>query len=131
MDAVRDVSPPLSAGLPTDFDPFGVAVGLAVIAGALALLAPYLNALTAALAALAGAGWVAGRAGERTRGSGWLLYGRAAAIGFATLGTGAFFLLPEPFTSGRGLALALSLVPLWVVERRRRPAGEARSRRLL
>ena len=116
MNAVRGRHQrPLPAAV--EFDTFRVAVGLAVIVGALALVAPYLTALTAVLAALAAAGWAAGRARDRSVGG--LVPGHAWGLLVAALGAGAFFLLVGPLQAARGLALALSLVPLWWVERSR------------
>ena len=119
-------APPVASTI--EFDTFSVAVGLAVIAGGLALLAPYLDSLTAALAALAGAGCAAGRTLDRGNWTESVLSVRGAGLLCATVGTGAFFLLPGPWAAARGLALALSLVPLWLGERRRAPGRTARPR---
>ncbi len=104
-----------------EFDTFSVAVGLAIIAGGLALAAPFLEALAAALSALAGAGWAAGRARERASGVPWTLPGRAVGLLSVAVGAGLFFLLPDSLSAARGLALALSLTPMWWIERRRNP----------
>jgi hypothetical protein len=104
-----------------EFDTFSASVGLAWIAGGLALVVPFLDSLVAALAALAVAGWVVdhrhGRTGAAARGplAGGLPWSALA------VGVSAFFLLPSPWGTGRGLILALSLLPLWLAERRRIP----------
>jgi hypothetical protein len=112
--------------LPIDYDAFGLAVGSAVISGALALLEPFLVALTGALAALALAGWMSWR---RRRSARWTELGHprpAAALGVLLVGVLAFAVLPEPWAEFRGLALGLALVPLWLHERHRSgPAGGA------
>jgi hypothetical protein len=107
------------AGLPgLEFDTFSVALGLAVVTGGVSLAVPYLVALTGALVALAGAGWAAGRSRWR---NGWRDLGQPArCTGLLLVGAGvvAFFDLPGTLSVARGLALALSTVPLWLVERR-------------
>ncbi|MGC2204433.1 MAG: hypothetical protein WA719_00690 [Thermoplasmata archaeon] len=100
-----------------EFDTFGAALGVAVIAGGLAALAPFLNSLTVALVALAAAGWASGLPRHGMSRSPSLSEARCGAllpVGFGSVG---FFLLPEPFALFRGLVLALSLVPLWLYER--------------
>jgi len=96
-----------------ELDTFRTAVGLAVIAGGLALEFPFFNALAAALVALGGAGWMA----ARSRPSGPL--SSTLALGWAVVATGvvAYFALPSPWDGGRGLALAASFLPLWFAER--------------
>jgi hypothetical protein len=108
-------------GATLEFDTFGVGVGLAVIAGALSLVAPYLDALTVALAALAIAGWAAGRSRDRRerRSTGRPL--RVVGLACAVIGAAAFFLLAGPAAMTRGFALGIALVPLWVIERRGTP----------
>lgn len=103
-----------------------MAVGLAVVAGVLALLVPYLDGLTAALAALSVASWAAGRFHEWGRGSGRVVSLQTAGILFVLLGAAAFFLFSGPFAPARGLTLGFSLVPLWLVERRHPPEGTGR-----
>lgn len=100
-----------------EFDAFNVGVGLGVIAGGLSMVAPYLDALTAALAALACAGWAAARSRRVTGRAARVVSMQGAGVLSLSLGTGAFFLLPGPMAVARGLALGLSLVPLWFVER--------------
>ncbi|MCI4372249.1 MAG: hypothetical protein L3K02_01175 [Thermoplasmata archaeon] len=101
-----------------EFDVLGVSVGGAVVSGALSVLAPTLAALTGALAVLAVAGWLSLRSqsGGPFRGTSVVRWGGAWAA--AGLG-GAYFLegagALAPF---RGLALGLSLVPLWAIARR-------------
>ncbi|MGI0156249.1 MAG: hypothetical protein ACREDE_09010, partial [Thermoplasmata archaeon] len=92
-----------------EFDTFSAAVGLGLITGALALVAPFLDALTAALAALATAGWLAGRPREPRRLLEEFLSLRGVGLWCVALGAGAFFLLSGPFDGARALALAASL----------------------
>jgi hypothetical protein len=110
--------------LAIEHDAFGLAVGTALVAGGLSLVAPFLSALVGALAALALASWTVTRAEERAAGVRRRL-GRAT-VALALLGAGAalYGLAPEGFGGFRGIALALSLVPLWMVERR--PEGRGR-----
>jgi len=102
-----------------DFEAFGAGLGLAIVCGALSVLVPPLIAPTAALAALALAGWVSlsrrrGQYARRDFGFGPLV--ALSALGGAALG----FLVPPPLLAPfRGLLLALGLVPLFLVERAR------------
>lgn len=100
---------------PLGFEAFGTACGLAVVAGAVALLAPGLTMLTGALVALAVAGW----ASLHRPASGRRPTSIAYLPPFAILAVaGGVFLDPTaPLGSGRALLLGLSVVPLWVVER--------------
>ena len=110
-------------------DALGLAVGIALVAGALSLVAPFLIALTGTLAALSVASWAMvqsprGFAGRRT-----LSRYRIAPLTILCAGAVVFLLPPRELVSVRGLLLALSLVPLWWAERPlRRPApmGEKR-----
>jgi len=101
------------------FEAFGTACGLAVVSGALSLLAPAFDGLTLALVALALAGWASlhrrgGSGGGRLRGS-----VGAYAVPFALLAAVVvvFVAAPAPLGPTRALFLALGVVPLWVVER--------------
>jgi hypothetical protein len=101
-----------------EFDTFGVALGLAVVAGGLALAAPFLNSLVVTLVALACAGWAAGRS---RCGQGWadlLQLTRLAGVLLVMVGAGAFLGIPVVLSPERGLLLALSPIPLWFLERR-------------
>ena len=103
-------------------DAFGTAVGLAVISGALAILTPFLAELTAALAALALAAWLVAGGGtvalrHRLPSGGWWAFVPLAA------GAGVFLGFSSVPVGERALLLGLSLVPLWVAERRRRNAS--------
>jgi hypothetical protein len=106
-----------------EFDTFRVAVGLAIIAGAFALVATYLDSLAAALAALAAAGWAAGLA--RERGGGGARIGAARTVGLVSvaLGATAFFLVPRPLDLARGLFVGLAWLPMWWVERHPHPVA--------
>ncbi len=105
-------------GVPAEFEAFGAAVGSAVVAGGLSIVAPFLSALTAALAALAVAGWFSrlhesGSARREVVRSDRLA--AAALVGAAVV----VFLVPVPELENlKALLLGLSFVPLWLVERR-------------
>jgi hypothetical protein len=118
VGALRHVRTVPSALRSVEFDAFSVSLGLGVIAGGLALLAPYLNSLALALVTLAGAGWSAGlprgEFGWRNR----LPRARSGSLVLLGLGSVLFIVLPPPWNVARGLALALSFVPMWFVERR-------------
>jgi len=111
----------------TDLDTFPVAVTFAIVAGGLALALPFLNSLAAALAALAAAGYAARRG--RTARAPWPRPSAAVVVGWASglAGGLSFLLLPDPWSTARGLALGLSLVPL-VRADRRAPAVEPAGR---
>ncbi len=117
---------PSPVGSLLGFETFGTAVGLALVAGALSLVAPTLTVLTGTLAALAIAGWASLRYREgrprRWAGSSarWLTLAAAA--------TGALVYLDPPglMAPFRGLVIGIGLVPLWAGERpiaRRPPAA--------
>jgi len=102
-----------------EFDAFGTAVGLAIICGGLSLPYPILIAPTAALAALAFAGWLS-LAHRRSPGTGGRVERRAVAA-LVVLGiAGAGFLASPPLLSPfRGLFLACGLLPLLWASRAR------------
>jgi len=103
---------------PFEFEAFGAATGCAVVSGALSLIAPYLTALTGALAALAVAGWIS-TLRRRSIGATELL--RPALLGSLAglaIGVGIFLFAAPPLGTARGLLLALTLVPIWLLERR-------------
>jgi hypothetical protein len=90
------------------------AVAFTLLAGAVAVVLPFLNALVVALTAIciAGAarpGVPAPASGSRGRLAGW------ASGASLTSGALAFALLPAPWSIGRGLVLGASLLPLAVV----------------
>jgi hypothetical protein len=107
-----------------EFDVVGVSVGVAIVSGALSVFAASLGALTASLAVLALAGWcvLVGRAPPSIRPASIPRTGGALAA--AGLGWLLFVGETGPWHSWRGLALGLSLVPLWM-DARRRPLGVA------
>jgi len=110
---------PLSAGN-LGFEAFGTACGLAVVAGALSVVVPTFDVLTATLVALALAGWASlhRREGRRPgRPTGPVAVYTAS---FAVLATAVavFFEAPGPWAPWRALVLGLGVVPLWAVERR-------------
>lgn len=106
-------------------DTLGLAVGLALVAGGLSLVAPFLVALVGALAALAVAGWVVGRRRGTVAGRPARRARSAAPIGILAVGGALFVAPPEALVPYRGLLLALTLVPLWWETRdgRGRPGG--------
>ncbi len=106
-----------------EFDPFHGAVGFGVLSGAAAVVLPFLDSLTLALAAIALAAWV-GRRPPRAPGARRRPGFRATCGGVcAGVGFVAFWGLSGPWSSVRGLALGLSLVPLWWLHRRSSTAG--------
>lgn len=111
----RPLAPPT-----LDFEAFGTSVGLALISGALSLLIPGLLPLTAALGALAVAGWAAGRRRHpepRARKVPPPFALVAALVGFALL-----LAPPHALEPYRGLGVGLGLLPLWAVTHARRSA---------
>jgi hypothetical protein len=101
---------------------FGTACGLSVVVGGLGTVAPGFDALVATLVVLALAAWASV---HRRAYGGLAAIARApAAFGGAfaalALAAAASAAAPAPLAAWRGLVLGLGLVPLWVVERRRR-----------
>ncbi|HYB79657.1 MAG TPA: hypothetical protein VEG66_07880 [Thermoplasmata archaeon] len=102
-----------------EFEPFGVAVGAAVVCGILSTFTPWLIAPTASLSALALAGWVSL---ARRRGTlSWRHLRGATAATLTVLGGAAVGFLdsPAPLAPLRGLFLAGGLVPFFVIDRLR------------
>jgi len=106
---------------------FGTACGLAVVAGALAVLLPEFDGLVAALVALAFAAW----ASLHRRGAASSLRGGRPAVTYGlaflpvVVGVGVFLDPPSTFAPWRGLALGSALLPLWWTDR---AGGVARGR---
>ncbi len=102
---------------PTALDALGLAVGTALVAGALSVVASFLAALVGTLAALAVLSWtiLRGRSGVGRRA--YVGGGRAVPLGVLAAGTVVFLSPPLDLFPYRGLLLALSLVPLWARER--------------
>lgn len=99
------------------FDTFGVSVGAALVAGVLSIGIPFLAALTGTLAALAVASWVMVRGPPTVFWETFLPARRAIGLGILA-GGAALFLFPPPLLATlRGPLLALTLLPLWWVER--------------
>ena len=100
-----------------EFETFGVAVGLALVCGALSVFFSVLDAPTATLAALALAGWLslARRTGALHRDR----FDRRNVAALVGLGaTSAVYLSPPTvLVPVRGLLLAMSLVPLFLLQR--------------
>ena len=119
---------PCSRAEELGFDAFGAACGLAVIAGALSLVAPGFGALTAALVALAVAGWASLHRRDPNQLRPPTRSTAAAVVPWALLGGAAtlFFAPPVGFAPWRALVLGASVVPLWAAERQR-PSRLSRS----
>ncbi len=112
------------------FDALGLAVGTALVAGALSLVAPFLIALTGTLAALSVASWTMVQSPGGFAGWRYLTRDRIAPLTILCAGSMVFLLPPRELVSVRGLLLALSLVPLWWAERpARRPAPNGGERK--
>ncbi len=94
-------------------DPVGIAIGLAIVAGLVALLDPSLAGLALALFALAIASYLLRHHRSRSRRSGTRF--PAVALGvYASLAVGlvGYLGIPAPWQATRALALAVSAVPL-------------------
>jgi hypothetical protein len=119
----------LSAG-ELGLDAFGTACGLAVVAGALSVIAPTFDVLTATLVALALAGWASVHRREAGRPRPLTASFEVYAVPFALLGGAAVVFLdpPGPVVPWRALLLGLGVVPLWTAERLR-PGSSGRPRR--
>jgi ABC-type spermidine/putrescine transport system permease subunit I len=107
-----------SRALPLELDVLGASVGVALVSGALSVVAPPLSALTGALSVLAVAGWLA--LTRPTRATFRRTFARAPSVAFVCLaiGAGVFLGASGADERYRGLILGLSLVPLWAVSRR-------------
>lgn len=102
---------------PVDREPFDVAVVAALVSGCLSLVAPFLVSLTAALVALAIAGWISRlrRRGTPPRST---VRGRTVlALGLLGVAVVASFALSGRLPLVCGPVLASGLVPLWWVDR--------------
>jgi hypothetical protein len=101
-----------------EFDAFGAAVGAALVSGGLAVVLPFLAALTGTMVAIAFAAWAVLL---RSRGAGAradVLRPRSVlALGCLAVGAAVYLGAPEPIGAFRGLALGVSVVPLWSLER--------------
>lgn len=110
---------------PMEFEVFGSAMGVGLVAGALSVLEPFLAALAGTLAALALAGWASMIA---RRGGGWTALvrpDRLLALGLLAGGAFAYGYPGPELLPFRGLLVTLAVVPLWLAERRR-PSGPVR-----
>jgi len=109
----------LGAGRTIEFEAFGTSVGIAMVCGALSVILPTLSAAVGTLSALAVASWVA--LVRQGRLPVYRAPGSSSAVALAALGgCGALYLDPPgPLLEYRGLLLAIGLVPLLLVERRR------------
>jgi len=102
------------------FEAFGTACGLAVVAGALSVVAPMCDALTVTLVALAVAGWASlhrrdGRTHRHSRRALAVYLGPFAVLAVAL---GVYLDAPGTVAPWKALTLGLAVVPLWAVERR-------------
>lgn len=109
---------PSGDALRLGLETFGTAVGLAVVVGALSIVAPDLAVVPGTLAALAVAGWSALQ--RRTgRGPRALVGGfRGIALAAAAVGGWAYLAPPTSIAPFHGLLIGLGLLPLWTLERR-------------
>jgi hypothetical protein len=101
-----------------EFETFSVAVGAALVAGGLSLLASFLAALTGTLVALAVASWVTFRSQQTSGRREFIRGGRGVGLSILGVGTAVFLFAPVPLVPIRGLLLAAALLPLWWTERR-------------
>jgi hypothetical protein len=114
------------------YEAFGSACGLAVVSGALAVVVPGFDILTATLVALALAGWASIHRRERRTATplGPSLRRFAAPFAVLAVGVGVYVEPPAPVAVWRALLLGLGVVPLWLIERSgpggRRGGGTAR-----
>ena len=109
-----------------EFEPFGTAIALSAVCGALSVMLPMFIAPTATLAALSVASWVARARQRGARSRRGTSVATAAALG-ALAGAAAAFLDPPTWLLPvRGLLLATGLLPLFAVDRFRflRPAPD-------
>jgi len=108
------------------FEAFGTAAGLALVTGALSVVAPFFTVLTGTLAALGVAGWTAVR--RREGGVVRSLRAPGRAVGVLALGVGGGLYLdtPTPLVPFRALLLGIGLAALWYGERGLRMRGVAR-----
>lgn len=99
---------------------FGTACGLAVVSGALSVVVPLFDVLTATLVALAVAGWAAvhRRGSSSLGGSVWTYAGALSVLGASAA---VFVDAPPPTAPWRAFLLGLAVVPLWAVEQRAQP----------
>ncbi len=99
-----------------EVDALDLAVGSALVAGALSVVEPFLASLVGALVALSLVGWAMAE-GPHGRSLRYVLAGRRGA-GWAILsiGAGLFLFAPPALIAFRGAILAASLVPLWRAE---------------
>ncbi len=114
-----------SFGRWAEFEVVRPAVAFTVLAGALAVLLPFLNALVAALAAIAVAGAV--RPGPRPPdGPGRRRAARWSTGAIVAAGAVLFVTLPAPWSIGRGVVLAVATLPLVLVARGPSAGGPGR-----
>jgi len=106
-----------SIGRWSDLGLVRTAVAFTLLAGLIAVALPFLNALVVALATIALAG--ATRTGATGRADVPLRHRvlRWAAGAAVVVGAVLFVVLPTPWSVGRGLFLAASLVPLAAIDR--------------
>jgi hypothetical protein len=100
----------------TEFGLVRTAVAFTLLAGAVAVALPFLNALVVALAAIAIAGaarsrW--SRRDARPRRDRWLRWIAAASV---VVGGVLFVALPVPWSVGRGLVLGVALLPAAAID---------------
>lgn len=108
-------------------DALGLAVGTALVAGALSLVAPFLIALTGTLAALSVTSWAMVQTSGGSRGRWYAARARITRLSILAVGATVFLVPPRELTPFRGLLLAVSLVPLWWGERGQLRQGRGRN----
>jgi len=121
------VKPARRGPLPIAMDPLDASGGFGALSGALSVGLPYFSGLTMALAALV-VGIALLRGAQRGRAGGVrpaTIPPFLVALVVALAGWVAFFAAPPWLASIRGLALGVSVLPLWWLERRPPAFGEA------
>jgi len=99
------------------FETFGVAVGSALVCGALSTFLPLFVAPTATLAALALAAWVSRNRRQYLLSQQGVGLSRGVALGVLGGAAIGFLAPPALIAPERGLVLALGLLPLFISER--------------
>jgi hypothetical protein len=102
--------------LPSGVDAVHVGAIFGAFSGFLSLEIPFFEGLVAALAALVAVAWASRPARDGPERGARRICALSIVVGWSM-----FLLLPIPLTGFRGLALGLSLAPLWWTGRRNLP----------